>query len=275
MNVANVLEAEILPRVEKPSRYLGTEVNAVRKGREGLEVRLAFAFPDLYDIGLGNLGLHILYACVNALPWASCERAYAPGLDMERELRSRDLPLFALESKDGLDVFDGLGFTLQSELTFTNILNMLDLAQIPLRSADRSEAHPLVFAGGPAVFNPEPLAPFMDFFVIGDGEDIVLEICELLRKLKGRGRKTKLLALSVVDGVYVPALYPFETLPDGRILPKDPQAADPRPRRRDLPGPVHRAVHQAGARPAVARGAPRLHPGLPVLPGGNDHPSGA
>jgi radical SAM family uncharacterized protein/radical SAM-linked protein len=220
MNLSTVLNDEILPRVEKASRYLGTEVNAVHKDPSKVDVRLVLTFPDLYDIGLGNLGLHILYAVVNQLPWAWAERAYAPAVDMEQELRARGLPLFALESKDPISAFDGLGFTLQTELTFTNILNCIDLAGIPLRTKDRREGDPLTFAGGPAVFNPEPLAPFMDFFVIGDGEDAILEIAEVLRKMKGKPRKSKLLALSLIEGVYVPALYPFETLPNGQIVPK-------------------------------------------------------
>lgn len=219
MNLAAVLDNEILPLVEKPSRYLGNEVNAVHKDRDQVQVRIALAFPDLYDLGLGNLGVHILYACVNRFPWAWCERLYAPAPDMERELRSRGLPAFGLESKDSLTDFDGIGFTLQSELTYTNILNLIDLAGIPLRTKDRSDDHPLTFAGGPAVFNPEPIAPFMDFFVIGDGEDAIEEIVQLLRRLKGRSRLDKLKALSLLEGVYVPELYPFETLPDGRILP--------------------------------------------------------
>lgn len=219
MNLSTILDEEILPVVEKPSRYLGNEVNAVKKGRDAVDVRLALAFPDLYDLGLGNLGVHILYAVVNQLPWAWCERLYAPALDMEKELRARDLPLFALESQDSVEDFDGIGFTLQSELTYTNILNMIDLARIPLRTADREDHHPLTFAGGPAVFNPEPIAPFMDFFVIGDGEDAIGEVVQVLRRLKGRPRMERLKALSLLQGVYVPALYPFETLPDGRVLP--------------------------------------------------------
>jgi radical SAM family uncharacterized protein/radical SAM-linked protein len=220
MNLAEILDREILALVQKPSRYLGNEVNAVHKTGDQIEVRFALVFPDLYDLGLGNLGIHILYACLNKLPWASCERGYAPDIDMEAELRQRGLPLFALESKDSLGDFDGIGFTLQSELTYTNILNIIDLSGIPLRSTERDDSHPLVFAGGPAVFNPEPIAPFMDFFVIGDGEDAIIEIAETLRKLKGKPRKAKLLALSALEGVYVPALYPFETLEDGRVVPK-------------------------------------------------------
>jgi len=220
MNLAHVLDTEILSRVEKPSRYLGNEVNSVRKDPATVDVRLAFVFPDLYDLGLGNLGLHILYAVVNALPWAAAERGYAPAVDMEKELRARGLPLFALESKDSLGDFDGIGITLQTELTWTNILNILDLSGLPLRTKDRDDSHPLVFAGGPAVFNPEPLAPFVDFFVIGDGEDVVLDVCDTMRRLKGAPRAAKLLALSLLEGVYVPALYPMDTLPDGSIRPK-------------------------------------------------------
>lgn len=217
MNLGDVLLHEILPHVEKPSRYLGTELNSVHKERAAVDLRLALCFPDLYDIGLGNLGLHILYKVLNGIDGVWAERVYAPGLDLEEALRARGLPLFAWESKDPLGKFDGIGFTLQSELTFTNILNILDLAGIPLRTRDRRPDDPLTFAGGPAVFNPEPLAPFMDFFVIGDGEDVVVEIAEVLRT--HREREPRLRALAALEGVYVPALYPMETLPDGAIRP--------------------------------------------------------
>ncbi len=209
--------ARLLPRVEKPSRYLGTEVNSVHKDLATVQVRLALCFPDLYDIGLGNLGLHILYAILNRVEGLWCERVYSPAKDMEAALRAEGLPLFALESKSPLRAFDGIGFTLQSELTFTNILNVIDLGGLPLRSCDRGETDPLLFAGGPAVFNPEPLAPFLDFFVIGDGEDIVLEIAEVFRAYSGRD--ARLAALAAIPGIYVPVLYPFDVLPDGQILP--------------------------------------------------------
>lgn len=215
MNLAQILSDDVLARVERPSRYLGSELNSVHK--PGSRVRLALAFPDLYDLGLGNLGLHILYAILNKQPDVWAERVYAPARDMERALREGGHKLFAVESKDELCDFDGIGFTLQSELTFTNILNMIDLSGLPLRTVDRLEAHPLTFAGGPAVFNPEPLAPFIDFFVIGDGEDIVVEIAEVFRTVSGRD--ARLAALAKVEGIYVPALYPMDTLPDGRILP--------------------------------------------------------
>ncbi len=219
MSLERILEDEILPLVDKPSRYLGNEVNAVRKDPSSVDVQVALAFPDLYDLGLGNLGIHILYAVVNELPWASCERVYAPGLDLEKILRERGLPLFTLETKTPLRELDLLGFTLQSELTYTNILNMLDMASIPVRTADRGEDDPLTVAGGPAVFNPEPLAPFVDFFVIGDGEDAIREICEVLRAVRDRPRAEKLAAIAELEGVYVPALYPMETLPDGSVRP--------------------------------------------------------
>ena len=215
MNLAHILSAEILASVERPSRYLGTELNTVHK--PGSAVRLALAFPDLYDLGLGNLGLHILYAVMNRIPDVWAERVYAPARDMEMALRNRGLKLFAVESKDELSDFDGVGFTLQSELTFTNIVNMIDLSGIPIRTVDRGEGHPLTFAGGPAVFNPEPLAPFMDFFVIGDGEDVVVEIAEVFRTVKGR--TARLAALAEIEGVYVPSLYPMDVLPDGQVLP--------------------------------------------------------
>jgi radical SAM family uncharacterized protein/radical SAM-linked protein len=236
VNLTQVLEDEILPLVEKPSRYLGNEVNITRKPADEVDVRMLLCFPDLYDLGLGNLGVHILYTCVNALPWASCERVYAPGVDMEAELRKRDLPLFALESKDALSEFDGIGFTLQSELTYTNILNILDLTGMPLRTADRGEDDPLTFAGGPAVFNPEPIAPFIDFFVIGDGEDAIVEIAHVLRATKGKPRRERLEALAALEGIYVPELYPFETVDSGAILPVEDAPKIRKRLTRDLDG---------------------------------------
>ena len=219
-NLEAVLSDDLLGQVEKASRYLGTEHNSVHKNAEEMDVRLALIFPDLYDLGLGNLGIHILYAALNALPWCWAERAYAPAKDMEALLRERELPLFANESRDALSAMDGLGFTLQSELTYTNILNIIDLAGLPLRTEDRREDDPLTFAGGPAVFNPEPIAPFMDFFVIGDGESAVMELAEVLREMKGATRQERLQRISELEGFYVPSLYPMDVLPDGRILPQ-------------------------------------------------------
>ena len=220
MNLSQVIHKEILPAVEKPSRYLGTEINSTHKVLDDVDLRVALVFPDLYDLGLGNLGILILYSILNDLPWCWCERGYAPAADMEQALRERGLPLFCNESKDSLGDMDMIGFTLQSELTYTNILTCIDLAGLPLRTADRHEDAPLLFAGGPAVFNPEPLAPFIDFFVIGDGEDVILEIVETMRSIKSLPRLEKLATLAKIKGIYVPVLYPFEELADGRILPK-------------------------------------------------------
>ena len=217
VNHRHFIENEILRRVNKPSQYLGTELNSVHKDLNTVDLRFSLVFPDMYEVGLGNLGLHILYAILNKHTDVWAERSYAPGIDMEAELRKHKIPLFALESKDSLGGFDGLGFTLQSELTYTNILNILDLSNIPLRTADRGEEHPLTFCGGPAVFNPEPLVYFMDFFVFGDGEDVINEIVDVFRQHTTRAARLE--ALSRVDGIYVPALYPTDVLEDGQILP--------------------------------------------------------
>jgi radical SAM family uncharacterized protein/radical SAM-linked protein len=215
----SIIESEILPRAEKPSRYVGNEWNTVQKNPADVTLRVALMFPDLYELGLGNLGLHILYAILNRQPDIWAERVYTPAPDMEAMLRERGIPLFMLESKDPVGAADLVGITLQSELTFTNILNAIDLAGFPVRTKDRGEDAPLFFAGGPAVFNPEPLAPFIDFFVIGDGEDVIVEIVNALRPLKGAPRALRLDALEKIEGVYIPERYPFEVMDDGQILP--------------------------------------------------------
>lgn len=220
MNLSKVLYNEILPRVEKPSRYLGTELNTRHKDRDDVDLRMSLVFPDLYDLGLGNVGLLIMYSILNDLDWCWCERAYSPGLDMESELRTRNLGLFCHESKDTLDEMDLIGITLQSELTYTNVLTIIDLAGFPLRAVDRADDAPLFFAGGPTSFNPEPMAPFFDFFVIGEGEAVIVEIAEAGRLVKDLPRMERLEAMSEIEGVYVPEFYPFDILDDGQVLPK-------------------------------------------------------
>ena len=210
----------LLPQVEKPARYIGGEWNAVTKEASGVKLRLCLAFPDLYELGLGNLGLQILYSILNDQPEVWAERAYLPGPDMEALMKHHGVPLRMLESQESIRRVDGIGFTLQSELTFVNVLKMLRMAEVPLFSQDRDDAMPLVFAGGPGAYNPEPMAPFMDFFVIGDGEEVILEIVECLLRTAGRSRMARLEALSAVEGIYVPALFPVETLADGRIVPE-------------------------------------------------------
>jgi radical SAM family uncharacterized protein/radical SAM-linked protein len=199
----------VLPFVGKPSRYLGGEWNAVRKDPALAEVRVALAFPDAYEIGMSHMGLKILYQLLNNRPGVLAERAYAPWLDAEALFRRHRIPLCSHESGQPLASFDILGFTLQYELSYATILNMLELAGLPFRWGDRDERHPLIVAGGPVAFAPEPIADFIDAFLIGDGEDAVLEICEVVREWKrAGGRRDELLrAVKAIPGMYVPALH--------------------------------------------------------------------
>jgi len=200
---------EILLAVEKPSRYTGGEVNAVKKeDRAGL-LRFALAFPDTYEVGMSHLGLQILYSILNDLPEVACERVYAPWPDMEQELRRRSLPLCSLETQRPLAAFDIVGFSLQYELSYTNVLMMLELGGIPLRREDRQEGHPLIIAGGPSAFNPAPLSAFIDAFVIGEGEEVVTEIAATILSTRNRGarRQDRLEALAGIAGVYVPGIH--------------------------------------------------------------------
>ncbi len=197
----------LLSGAEKPSRYIGAEVNAIRK--DAADVRFLLAFPDTYEVGMSHLGLQILYAVLNALPRVSAERCFAPWPDRERQLRTNHLPLTALESGSPLLDFDLIGFSLQYELSYTNMLGMLDLGGIPLKSAQRLDGHPLIIAGGPCTFNPAPLSAFIDAFVIGEGEEVVAEITTAVAAAKKqKGSRAELLnALSAIDGVYVPTVH--------------------------------------------------------------------
>jgi radical SAM family uncharacterized protein len=258
-----ILENEVLPHVQRPARYLGTEWNAIRKDWEQAKVRMVFAFPDLYEVGMSHLGLHILYGLVNQHPDYLMERVFAPAPDMEEELRKKGLPLFSLESWQPLNKFDVIGFTLQYELTFTNILNILDLSGIPFCSRERT-THPLVIAGGPVAFNPEPVAAFFDCVVIGEGEEVLLEILEALKNIGWKrtttNRMEALEALSRIPGVYVPSFYQASYDEKGRfreIQPIHPAAPQRVTRRvvKDLNSvyfpvepivPFAEAVHERG-----------------------------
>ena len=178
---------KILQEVQKPGRYVGGELNSVIKDKSKTDVRYAFCFPDTYEIGMSHLGMKILYSVVNRLDYAWCERVFAPDVDMEEKMRENGIKLWALESGDPLDEFDLIGFTLQYELSYTNILNMLDLSGIPLYSKDRTELAPLVVAGGPCACNAEPLADFIDIFMLGDGEETTVQLVDLIRKHKKLG----------------------------------------------------------------------------------------
>lgn len=200
---------EILSLVEKPSRYIGGEVNSVRKDRAKCRLSFALAFPDAYEVGMSHLGLQILYAILNSDPTVVAERFYAPWPDMERRMRAAGLQLSSVESRTALRNFDIVGFSLQYELSYTNVLNMLDLGGVPLRAKDRREGDPLIIAGGPCAFNPAPMAPFFDAIVIGEGEEIVLEIAQTVgaAKERGCGREKCLTLLSEIEGIYVPAVH--------------------------------------------------------------------
>ncbi len=237
----------ILLRVQKPGRYVGGELNQVVKPWDSVQTRVGLIFPDIYDIGLPNLGLAILYDQLNRRPDVLAERAYAPWLDMENELRAAGIPLYGLESKHPLANFDILGFTLPYESLYTNVLNMLDLAGLPLFAADRSERHPLVIAGGHAAYNPEPMAAFIDAFAIGEGEELIHEIVDTHQawKASGQPRAALLEMLAGIRGVYVPALYQVSYREDGAIAgihPTSPAAALPVVKRvsAQLPPPVTR-----------------------------------
>ena len=200
---------EVLPLVSKPVRYLGQEFNSIRKDPSQVRLKFCLAFPDVYEVGMSHLGIQILYHILNGKEGVACERVFAPWVDMEQVLREKGIPLSSLESSIPLDQLDILGFSLQYELCFTNVLNMLDLGRIPFFSKERDERFPLIIAGGPTAFNPEPVADFFDAIVIGEGEEIVLEVCDqVLEWKKAKGRKEDLLkSLSRMEGIYVPSLH--------------------------------------------------------------------
>lgn len=218
------IKDEILARVTKPGRYTGGEVNEVIKDPAKVDIRFGICFPDVYEVGMSHLGIKILYHKINEREDSYCERAFAPWSDMEKLMRENDIPLYALESKDELRVFDFIGFTLQYEMSYTNIINMLDLAGVPLFSADR-EKHPFVIFGGPCAYNPEPLAEIGDIFVLGEAEEVIDEILDCYKTWKERGseRREFLEMVSGIKGVYVPAFYEIQYNEDGTIGRRTPK----------------------------------------------------
>lgn len=210
----------ILKKVEKPSRYLGNEVNSVHKDTESKQyIRYAHCFPDIYEVGMSHLGSHILYDVINKDEDVFCERVYAPGIDMENIMREKDIPLFALESRESIRNFDFVTFTLQYELSYTNILNMLDLAGIPILMKERSIDDPIIMVGGPCAYNSEPLCDFVDIVILGEGEEVNLEVVSLYKKWKKNKttREDFLLKASEIQGVYVPSFYDVEYKEDGTV----------------------------------------------------------
>ncbi len=216
----------ILLDVQKPSQYIGGELNSVVKNRDEVDVRLAFCFPDKYEVGMSHLGMKILYSLYNQRPNWWCERVFAPDADMEAKMRENGIALYGLESLDPITKFDFILFTLQYEMSYTAILNMLDMAGVPLRSKDRQDLWPIVAAGGPCACNPEPIADFIDLFFIGEGEEVNVEVTELYEKAKKEGwsKADFLLEAAKIEGVYVPSLYDVTYNQDGTISAITPKA---------------------------------------------------
>ena len=219
----------ILPRVQKPARYTGGEYNEIIKDKALVELRMAFCFPDTYEIGMSNVGMRILYSTINAMEGVWCERVFAPWEDMERELRENQVPLYALESGDPLREFDAIGFSLGYEMAYTTVLNMLDLGGIPLHASDRRELLPLVFAGGTSCCNGEPMADFLDLMILGEGEEVDCQVLELLRTAKREGwsKQEYLKKAAKIPGVYVPSLYDVTYNADGTIAAVTPRDGAP------------------------------------------------
>lgn len=218
------LSDEILLKVDKPARYIGNEVNAVMKKKEEIDIRFAFVFPDVYEIGMSHLGIQILYDMLNRRDDIWCERVYSPWTDLDQIMREKKIPLFALESQDPIKDFDFIGITIQYEMCYTNILQVLDLAQIPMFAKDRTEEHPIVIGGGPCTYNPEPLADFFDLFYIGEGETVFYDLMDRYKEWKAGGKsKREFLEMAAeIPGIYVPAFYDVTYHEDGTIAAFEP-----------------------------------------------------
>ncbi|NFD29028.1 TIGR03960 family B12-binding radical SAM protein [Clostridium botulinum] len=214
----NRISDDVLFRVEKPARYIGGELNSYNKDLNDIDIRYAFCFPDVYEVGMSHLGMKILYYILNERKDIFCERVFAPWPDMEKIMREENIPLYGLESKDPIKDFDFIGFTLQYEMSYTNILNMLDLAGVTIRASERGEEEPIVMCGGPCAYNPEPLYNIADMFVLGEGEELNTKILDLYKKYKGKGKKKEFLReASKIRGVYIPSLYEVTYKKDNTI----------------------------------------------------------
>ena len=222
------LRDEILLQVEKPARYIGNEVNAVIKNKKQVDIRIAMCFPDVYEIGMSHLGIQILYDMFNRFEDVWCERVYSPWVDLHRIMKEENIPLFALESQEPIKDMDFLAITIQYEMCYTNILQILDLSHIPLRAKERGWEHPIVIGGGPCVYNPEPIADFFDIFYIGEGETRYRELLDIYKscRKKGVSRTEFLKQAAKLPGMYVPMFYRVEYKEDGTILRMEPTQAD-------------------------------------------------
>ncbi|AUM96768.1 TPA: TIGR03960 family B12-binding radical SAM protein [Clostridium botulinum] len=214
----NRISDDVLFRVEKPARYIGGELNSYSKDLKDIDIRYAFCFPDVYEVGMSHLGMKILYYILNERKDTFCERVFAPWPDMEKIMREENISLYGLESKDPIKDFDFIGFTLQYEMSYTNILNMLDLAGVTIKASERGEEEPIVMCGGPCAYNPEPLYNIADMFVLGEGEELNSKILDLYKKYKGKGKKKEFLReASKIRGVYIPSLYEVTYKEDNTI----------------------------------------------------------
>ena len=223
----NKISDDILFKVEKPSRYTGGELNQVIKNPAEVNIRFAFCFPDVYEVGMSHLGSRILYHTINQRSDTYCERTFAPWPDMEEQMRKNNIQLFTLETKDSLKEFDILGFTLQYEMSYTNILNMLDMSGISIRASERGEDEPIVMAGGPCAYNPEPLYDIVDFFEIGEGEEMMNDVLDVYNKYKDNWNKKEFLReISKIQGIYVPSLYDVVYNEDNTIKEFKPKFGD-------------------------------------------------
>lgn len=222
---------KLLLQVRTPSRYIGGELNSVVKDKSKVDLRFAFCFPDTYEIGMSHLGMKILYSLTNSRENYWCERVFAPDVDFEELMRKNDIPLYGLESLEPIKDFDFIGFTIQYEMCYTNILNMLDLAGVPVKACDRTALAPIVVAGGPCVCNPEPLVDFIDIFIIGEGEEVNLELMDLYAEMKKKGASKQefLEAAAEIDGIYVPSLYDVSYNEDGTAKTFTPNNAHAKP----------------------------------------------
>ena len=247
------LSDEILLSIEKPARYIGNEVNSVMKDKEKIDVRFAMCFPDVYEIGMSHLGIQILYDMFNKREDIWCERVYSPWVDLDKVMREQNIPLFALESQDPMKDFDFLGITIQYEMCYTNILQVIDLSQIPLKATDRGEDCPIVIGGGPCTYNPEPLAEFFDLFYIGEGETVYFKLVDLYKECKKQGlsRKEFLYQASKIPGIYVPMFYDVTYNEDGTI-------ADFTPNREGVPKQIEKQI--------VMDLSDATYPAAPIVP---------
>ncbi|MDY7036978.1 MAG: hypothetical protein SV375_12550 [Thermodesulfobacteriota bacterium] len=221
---SSILDQAWFSHIRRPSRYLGDEINSIRKDPSTIDVSFLLAFPDIYEVGMSHLGLKILYHLLNNRKWLAAERVFCPWVDLEKELKERRISLTSLESSRPFSDFDIVGFSLQHELSFTNVLSMLDLSKIPFLAEERDSDSPLIIAGGPACFNPEPVASLFDAIVIGDGEEVTLEICRRIRDAKYQkvhSKKEILADLRKIRGVYVPSLFKTHYGQEGTITAID------------------------------------------------------